>query len=210
MQEKERNKGSFGRNRNIGQTLADNKAKCHCKLDLESYRASLRNNEILNQVQDDRRRGFTLIELLVVVLIIGILAAVVLPQYQKAVEKARIAEAIILVRAIAQAHQRYYLEHGEYLTAPDIDKLDITIPGSVNGSASTHRLLTKDWIYSPNATGYENHLLAMAQRASNGVWSREYYIFISKDSPNKISCLVYESATVIQQKLCQALQKGAL
>lgn len=58
-------------------------------------------------------KAFTLIELLVVVLIIGILSAVALPQYEKAVRKTRIAEAKIILKKLTEAQDVYFLSNNE-------------------------------------------------------------------------------------------------
>lgn len=60
------------------------------------------------------KNGFTLIELLVVVLIMGILASAAVPLYFKAVERARMMEAVTLLDSISQAQTRKYMQIGRY------------------------------------------------------------------------------------------------
>ncbi|WP_428898152.1 prepilin-type N-terminal cleavage/methylation domain-containing protein [Parelusimicrobium proximum] len=86
------------------------------------------------------KKGFTLIELLVVVLIIAILAAVALPQYTKAVEKSRSAEAFVIGKALFGAVQRYHLANDEYPTS--FNQLDVDFPrGTVSSLAGWHEVI---------------------------------------------------------------------
>jgi len=81
------------------------------------------------------KKGFTLIELLVVVLIIGILSAIALPQYEKAVEKTRLTEVVQNISHLQKAIDIYLLENGGYpssritffsSTGKDILNIDVT------------------------------------------------------------------------------------
>ena len=74
------------------------------------------------------QKAFTLIELLVVVLIIGILAAIALPQYQKAVIKSRVATILPVLKTIKNAEEVYYIENAKYTV--DINNLGVQLPGN--------------------------------------------------------------------------------
>ena len=88
------------------------------------------------------KQAFTLIELLVVVLIIGILAAVALPQYQKAVIKSRFIQLKVLAHAIANAQEVYYLANNDYAT--NFEDLDIQMPTPTNPN-ETGNVRTYAW-----------------------------------------------------------------
>ena len=78
-----------------------------------------------------RLGGFTLIELLVVVLVIGILAAMALPQYFKAVERARMAEAITIMDSVVKAQRRKFMQTNRYANV--FEGLDVAPKGAKGG-----------------------------------------------------------------------------
>ena len=92
------------------------------------------NKKYQNRVSDGKNgsersfKGFTFVESLVVVLIIAILAAVAVPQYQKAVAKTKTSTAISQLVQIMQAQERFFMATGRYTL--DLEELDITVPQS--------------------------------------------------------------------------------
>ena len=77
------------------------------------------------------KKGFTLIEVLTVIIIIGILSAVAMPQYRKAVDKSRFTKAQVMAKALRNSCERMVAEWGveEYSQLPSavqkITRLDI-------------------------------------------------------------------------------------
>ncbi len=135
-------------------------------------------------VQGDKRNGFTLIELLVVILIIGILVAVALPQYQKAINKAKYAHMLSIANAMAKTSQAYFLEHGKYPNT--LDELEIDLPNfkKINSKTYCQGRSRKDicislnsdykWLnISPYPGGRENsgYRYHMKRYERYGVWA---------------------------------------
>ena len=160
------------------------------------------------------KKGFTLIELLVVVLIIGILSAIALPQYQTAVEKARATEAVSLAASIRYAGERYRMQMGSF-PGDDMGSLDIEVPGY---NSSTKKATTKNFeITTANSgTGY----VVSAKRSSGSQYIIS--IAVAPDGNAKRYCAAaaatVSSAGVITApsaatneamlKLCKAITSG--
>ena len=140
-------------------------------------------------------KGFTLIELLVVVVIIGILAAIALPQYEMVVEKSRATEAMVNVKAIQDACQR----HNQEFPDDECDTKDKIADVQLKGGTwqSDNCFLTKNFSYdigTSGGAGPENRKIEACRKNSPSECSQDNALYCvvfmalpSSSSSNRIS-----------------------
>lgn len=76
-----------------------------------------------------RREGFTLVELLIVVIILGVLSAIVIPQFRSSADETKESALLSNLQPLRAAVELFYIQH------------DSTYPGTINGTSSWDNLV---------------------------------------------------------------------
>ena len=147
--------------------------------------------------------GFTLIELLVVVLIVGILAAVALPQYEKSVMKSRYSTLMALTNAIADAEETYYLANGEY--TGDFEALSLEPSGCTLSADKSE--CTYPWgkcVLVTTGDSVAKRVLCANTTQLNNVYAR--YLINIPNMSNSRYCWSLSASEDKYGKLCQTMR----
>ncbi len=161
------------------------------------------------------KTGFTLIELLVVVLIIGILASIAVPQYQKAVERSKAVQAITWLKSWRQAAVQYHLANTSYPLSFDELSLGVDWTGTEKGITWGSSLIKdtrsdNDWSFQLY-NGFDGHALYMT-RLTGKYKGSGFMINMSADNAGEMVCteryrqgVVFELA---EGAYCEKIMRG--
>ena len=156
--------------------------------------------------------GFTLLELLIVVLIIGILAAVALPQYNKAVNKAKFAKLQSTVSSLSDAYREYVLIHGK--SPKYFNDLSFTLPDNFQLTFDENKItcMTSDDMscclqryYYGSSNNYEFGYIACYDK--NLTFGYYQSLFSREGEPVNEQCCIAKNGNEKAENFCSILGK---
>lgn len=132
----------------------------------------------MKKANNRKPKGFTLIELMIVVAVIGVLAAIAIPQYQNYVKKSEAAAGLATLRSLTTNIDTYMADTGSFPAnsasgaaalgaALDMNKLG-TISFEDNGASGSTATFTFDGTASALAS---TDTVILAKDATTGLWT---------------------------------------